>query len=119
MDKQLINIVLNELLRSYKMIIQGNSYMTNPTYEDVMGKILTKIQCMTTQNQKLGQKEALSTTHYQTGHFCGPNLYFEDLVAEDVISDHQVFQSNPMDFLHIQIYLCVVPLQPLFVILHL
>ena len=41
LDKQLLNVVLNRLLQSYKMIIQSISYMTNLTFEDVMGKILT------------------------------------------------------------------------------
>ena len=59
-DKKLINIVLNGLLQSYEMIIQGISYMTNPTFEDVIGKVLTKIQCMSVRNQKHGQEEALS-----------------------------------------------------------
>ena len=47
LDKQLINIVLNGFLRFYEIIIQSISYMTNPTFEDVMDKILTEAQCMT------------------------------------------------------------------------
>ena len=56
--------------------------MTSPTFKDVMDKILTEVQCMTAQNQKLGQKEALSAIHphYQTCHFRG---HFKDLVAKD------------------------------------
>jgi hypothetical protein len=59
-DKQLINIVLNGLPRSYDMVVQGISYFQNPTYEDVMGKILTKAQRLSAREQKLGQDEALT-----------------------------------------------------------
>jgi hypothetical protein len=36
------NIVLNSLLRTYEMVIQGILYMTNPSFEDVMEKIIAK-----------------------------------------------------------------------------
>jgi hypothetical protein len=68
-DKQLISIVLNGLPRSYDMVIQGISYMTNPIFEDVMGKILIENQRMTIRDQKLGQEEALAV------QFC-PNFSF-------------------------------------------
>jgi hypothetical protein len=59
-NKQLITIVLNGLPRSYDMIVQGTSYILNPTFEDVMEKILTETQCMEAWNLKHGQEEALS-----------------------------------------------------------
>jgi hypothetical protein len=59
-DKQLISIVLNGLPRSYDMVIQGISYMTNPIFEDVMGTILMEHQQMTIRDQKMGQDEALA-----------------------------------------------------------
>jgi hypothetical protein len=59
-DKQLISIILNGLPRSYDMVIQGISYMTNPIFEDVMGKILMENQQMAIQDQKMGQGEALA-----------------------------------------------------------
>jgi hypothetical protein len=59
-DKQLINIVLNGLPRSYDMVVQGISYFQNPTYEDVMGKILAEAQRLLAREQKLGQGEALA-----------------------------------------------------------
>jgi hypothetical protein len=58
-DNQLINVVLNRLLRSYDMVIQGVSYLPNPTYEDVMERILTQTQRMAVRKQKLGQEAAL------------------------------------------------------------
>ena len=39
-DKTLINLVLNGLPQSYKMIIQGITYLTNPTFDIVMGNSL-------------------------------------------------------------------------------
>jgi hypothetical protein len=41
-DNQLINVVLNGLPCSYDMVVQGVSYLPNPTYEDDMGRILTE-----------------------------------------------------------------------------
>jgi hypothetical protein len=58
-DRQL-NIVLNGLPRSFDMVIQGISYMTNPVFEDVMGKILMEHQRMAIRDQKIGQDEALA-----------------------------------------------------------
>ena len=49
-NNELINIILNKLLYSYEMIIQGIFYMTNPTFKDVIGKILTKTQRMSLRN---------------------------------------------------------------------
>ena len=46
-DRQLINIILNGLPRSFDMVVQRISYMTNPTFEDIMGKILMESQLMT------------------------------------------------------------------------
>lgn len=40
-DKTLNNIVLNGLPRSYEMVIQRITYMTSPSFEEVMKKILT------------------------------------------------------------------------------
>lgn len=54
-DKQLISIVLNGLPRSYDIVIQGISYMTNPIFEDVMGKILMENQRMAIRDQKMGK----------------------------------------------------------------
>jgi hypothetical protein len=59
-DKQLISIVLNGLPRSYDIVIQGISYMTNPIFEDVMGKILMENQRMAIRDQKMGQDGALA-----------------------------------------------------------
>ena len=71
-NKQLTNTVLNGLPCFYKMIIQGISYMTNPTFKDVIGKMLTETQRMNIQSQKHGQMEALAPTHHfplQLGQF--------------------------------------------------
>jgi hypothetical protein len=59
-DKTLNSIVLNGLPRTYEMVIQGISFMTNPSFEDVMGKLLTEIHRLAMREQKLGQDEALS-----------------------------------------------------------
>ena len=69
-DRQLVNIVLNSLPRSFNMVVQGISYMTNPTFEDVMGKILIETQRMTMRNNKIGQEEALAV------QFCPPHHPF-------------------------------------------
>ena len=45
-DNQLINVMLNGLPWTYDMVVQGISYLLNPTYKDVMGRILTETQCM-------------------------------------------------------------------------
>ena len=39
-DEQLMNVILKGLLVSFKMIIQSISYMTTPTFKDIMGKFL-------------------------------------------------------------------------------
>ena len=59
-DRQLVNIVLNGLPRSFDMVVQGISYMPNPTFEDVMGKILMESQRMSLRDNKHGQEEALA-----------------------------------------------------------
>jgi hypothetical protein len=59
-DWQLINIVLNGLPRSFDMVVQGISYMTNPTFEDVMEEILMENQRMAIRDHKYGQEEALA-----------------------------------------------------------
>jgi hypothetical protein len=59
-DKTLNNIILNGLPKTYKMVIQGISYMTNPSFEDVMGKIITETHRLAVREQKIGQEEALS-----------------------------------------------------------
>ena len=70
-DWQLINIVLNGLSRSFDMVIQGIFYMTNPTFEDIMGKIPMESQQMAIHKNKIGQEEALAV------HFCSHNYFHQ------------------------------------------
>ena len=58
-NKTLINIVLNGLPRSYEMVIQGVTYMINPTLKDVMEKLLMETHRMVVHAQKLGQEETM------------------------------------------------------------
>jgi hypothetical protein len=55
-DKQLNNIVLNELPSSYEMVIQGIAYMQDPSFEDVMDKLLTETHRLALRQQNLGKK---------------------------------------------------------------
>jgi hypothetical protein len=73
-DMTLNSIVLNGLPRTYEMVIQGISFMTNPSFEDVMGKILTETHRLALRDQKLGQDEALSA-HSQRPFFRGGGMY--------------------------------------------
>jgi hypothetical protein len=69
-DKTLNNIVLNGLPRSYEMTIQGITYITNPSFEEVMGKILTKSHRLAAREHRIGSEEALYTqTTVQQGTF--------------------------------------------------
>jgi hypothetical protein len=56
----MISIILNGLPRSYKMVIQGASLISNPSFEDIMGKILTESHRLAMREHKLGPEEALS-----------------------------------------------------------
>jgi hypothetical protein len=67
-DKTLINLVLNGLPHSYEMIIQGITYLTNPTFDIVMGKLLTETHRKNLRDQKRGQDEALSVQYQQHRH---------------------------------------------------
>lgn len=42
-DKILINIMLNGLQKSYEMVIQDMTYLTNQSFKAVMKNLLTKI----------------------------------------------------------------------------
>jgi hypothetical protein len=66
-DRTLNNIVLNGLPRTYEMVIHGISYMTNRSFEDVMGKIIIETHRLAVRKQKIGQEEALSL-HTQRHH---------------------------------------------------
>lgn len=52
-NKTLINTLVNRLLWSYKMVIQGITYMIQPTFEDIKYKLLIKTHCMAIKEQKL------------------------------------------------------------------
>jgi hypothetical protein len=58
-DRQLNNIVLNGLPSLYEMIIQGISYLQAPTFEEVIGKLITETHRMSIRRQKLGHEKAL------------------------------------------------------------
>ena len=51
-DKEFINIVLNGLPKSFKMIIEGITYLSYPTFDNIMSKILVENERITIQNQK-------------------------------------------------------------------
>ena len=67
-DKTSINLVLNGLPQSYEMIIQGITYLTNPTFDIVMEKLLTETHRKNLRDQKRGQDEALSVQYQQHRH---------------------------------------------------
>lgn len=46
-NKIFINIIVKGMLQSYKMMIQGITYINQSTFEDVIDKFLTKIHQMT------------------------------------------------------------------------
>lgn len=59
-NKTLIDIILNGLQQNYKMVIQGITYMNQPSFEDVMNQFLTKIHQMAIKEEKLGQEEVIA-----------------------------------------------------------
>ena len=59
-DRTLINLVLNGLPQSYKMIIQGITYLLDPKFEVVMEKLLTKLHCKSLHEQKRGHDVVLA-----------------------------------------------------------
>ena len=85
LDRQLVNIVLNGLARSFDMVIQGISYMTNPTFEDVMGKILMESQRMTIRDNKIGQEEACTISYSTSPLFIKLPINCEVVASQDLL----------------------------------
>lgn len=59
-DKTLINIVINGVLQSYEIKIQGIIYIDQAIFEDVVDKLLIETYRMARRDQKLRQKETLA-----------------------------------------------------------
>lgn len=80
------------------MVVQGISYMTNPTYEDVMSKVLTENQRMAIWDWNSRQEEALliyirpQTPNYFGGYqfkdrrrgygYSRPNVIFSNSIEQ-------------------------------------
>ena len=59
-NKTMISIILNGLPKSNKMVIQGASLIFNPSFEDIIDKILTKNHRLAMREHKLGPEDTLS-----------------------------------------------------------